>query len=97
MGQQTDSSIGEMTAGDVLIVVDVQKDFCSNGALAVPDGEKVVPVINRLQDLFTTVIFSRDWHPPGPRNPRISYKRKPRAASPATGALARPASYWQWR
>jgi len=65
MTQQLNTTIGEITAGDVLIVVAVQKDFCPGGALPVPDGDKVVPVINRLQELFTTVIFTRDWHPPG--------------------------------
>jgi len=46
-----------------LLVVDVQNDFCPGGALAVPDGDKVVPVINRLMDKFSLVIASRDWHP----------------------------------
>lgn len=55
--------IGEITAGDVLLVVDVQRDFCAGGALAVPGADEVVGLINRLQDLFTTVVFSRDWHP----------------------------------
>ena len=64
MAGESNLTVGELTAGDALIVVDVQKDFCSKGALAVPDGEKVVPVINRIQDLFATVIFTRDWHPP---------------------------------
>jgi nicotinamidase/pyrazinamidase len=34
--------------GDVLVIVDVQNDFCPGGALAVPDGDAVIPVINRL-------------------------------------------------
>ncbi len=55
--------IGEMTARDVLLVVDVQKDFCTSGALAVPGAEEVVGLINRLGDLFTTVVLSRDWPP----------------------------------
>jgi len=38
---------------DVLIVVDVQNDFCSGGALAVPGGEKVVPAINRIAEKFS--------------------------------------------
>ena len=65
MAKEKDSAIGEMTARDALIVADVQKDFCPGGALAVPEGDKVVPVINRIQELFTTVILTRDWHPPG--------------------------------
>jgi len=46
-----------------LLVVDVQNDFCSGGTLAVPDGEKVVPVINGIMDRFSVVIASKDWHP----------------------------------
>jgi nicotinamidase-related amidase len=49
----------------VLVVVDVQNDFCSGGALAVPDAEAVLPVVNRLMRCFRRVIFSQDWHPPG--------------------------------
>lgn len=46
-----------------LLIVDVQNDFCPGGALAVPEGDKVVPVINRLMPLFPLVIASKDWHP----------------------------------
>ena len=46
-----------------LLIVDVQNDFCPGGALAAPEGDKVVPVINRLLDKFTVVIASKDWHP----------------------------------
>jgi len=46
-----------------LLVVDVQNDFCPGGTLAVPDGEKVVPVINSLLDRFSLVVASKDWHP----------------------------------
>jgi nicotinamidase/pyrazinamidase len=46
-----------------LLIVDVQNDFCAGGTLAVPDGEKVVPVINKLMDRFNIVIASKDWHP----------------------------------
>jgi nicotinamidase/pyrazinamidase len=49
---------------DGLIVVDVQNDFCSGGALAVPDGDAVVAPINRLMDGFEFVVATRDWHPP---------------------------------
>lgn len=47
-----------------LVIVDVQNDFVSGGALAVPDGESVIPVINRLQQLFEVVVATKDWHPP---------------------------------
>ncbi len=46
-----------------LLIVDVQNDFCSGGTLAVPDGEKVVPVINKLMERFDIIIASKDWHP----------------------------------
>lgn len=46
-----------------LLVVDVQNDFCPGGTLAVPNGDRVVPVINRLMDKFPLVVASKDWHP----------------------------------
>ena len=49
----------------VLLVTDVQNDFCPGGALAVADGDAVVPVINRLIPAFNHVILTQDWHPPG--------------------------------
>ena len=52
-------------ARSVLIVVDVQNDFCPGGALAVGDGDQVVPVINRLAARFENVVLTQDWHPAG--------------------------------
>ena len=48
---------------DVLLVIDVQNDFCSGGALAVAGGDDTVPVINRLQKHFSNVVLTQDWHP----------------------------------
>ena len=48
-----------------LIVIDVQNDFCPGGALAVNDGDKIVPVINGIMDKFDVVIGTQDWHPQG--------------------------------
>lgn len=48
---------------DVLLVIDVQNDFCTGGALAVPGGEKVVPAINRIAQGFANVVLTQDWHP----------------------------------
>lgn len=48
---------------DALIVVDLQRDFCPGGSLAVPDGDQVVPVVNRLAPRFATVVTSHDTHP----------------------------------
>ena len=53
------------TSSDVLIVVDVQNDFCPGGALAVADGDKVIDVIHRIAPAFEHVILTQDWHPPG--------------------------------
>lgn len=47
-----------------LLVVDVQKDFCPGGALAVENGDAVVPVINRMMPEYDLVIATQDWHPP---------------------------------
>lgn len=47
-----------------LLVIDVQNDFIPGGALAVADGDAVVPLINRLGGAFATVIVTQDWHPP---------------------------------
>lgn len=49
----------------VLVVVDVQRDFCAGGALAVPDAEAILPVVNGLITAFERVIVTQDWHPPG--------------------------------
>ncbi len=50
---------------DCLIIIDVQNDFCSGGALEVPAGEEVVPIINQLNDKFSHRILTQDWHPVG--------------------------------
>jgi nicotinamidase/pyrazinamidase len=52
-------------AGSVLIVVDVQNCFIAGGTLAVPHGEDVVPVINRIAPAFQNVVLTQDWHPAG--------------------------------
>ena len=54
-----------MSDGTALIVVDVQNDFCPGGALAVPDGDAVVPAINALMDRFGQIVLTQDWHPAG--------------------------------
>jgi nicotinamidase/pyrazinamidase len=52
----------QITSEDVLIVVDVQNDFCAGGALAVADGDAVIPVIHRVAPRFDHVILTQDWH-----------------------------------
>ena len=55
-----------MTLDDAaLVVIDVQNDFCPGGALEVPDGDAVVPVINRVAASLPACILAQDWHPPG--------------------------------
>jgi nicotinamidase/pyrazinamidase len=48
---------------EALIIVDVQNDFCPGGALAVPRGDEVVPVINRLLERHWLSVATKDWHP----------------------------------
>jgi len=55
-------------AQDALIVVDVQNDFCPGGALAVADGDAIVPAINALMAASSQVILTQDWHPAGHRS-----------------------------
>jgi nicotinamidase/pyrazinamidase len=50
---------------DLLLIIDVQNDFCPGGALAVAGCDTMVPVINRLAERFDHVILTQDWHPPG--------------------------------
>ena len=52
-----------IAANDVLIVVDVQNDFCPGGALAVGDGDAVIEPIHRIAPLFEHIVLTQDWHP----------------------------------
>ena len=54
-----------ITERDVLIVTDPQRDFCPGGALAVPEGDEIMPLVNRLARHFAHVVVTQDWHPPG--------------------------------
>jgi len=62
MSEDSGTKFGD---NDVLIVVDVQNDFCPGGALAVPRGDEVVPIVNRLAARFRNVVLTQDWHPRG--------------------------------
>jgi nicotinamidase/pyrazinamidase len=53
----------EITSQDVLLVIDVQNDFCPAGALAVADGDAVIEVIHRVAPKFEHVVLTQDWHP----------------------------------
>jgi nicotinamidase/pyrazinamidase len=61
-------------AHDVIIVVDVQRDFCPGGALPVPEGDGVIPIINRIVPFFGRWIYTRDWHPAD----HVSFAANPR-------------------
>ena len=46
-----------------LILIDIQNDFCPGGALEVADGDQIVPIVNKLQSIFSINILTQDWHP----------------------------------
>ena len=54
----------EITPNSVLLAVDLQNDFCPGGALAVPGGDQVIPVIQRIAPMFQHIILTQDWHLP---------------------------------
>jgi nicotinamidase/pyrazinamidase len=61
---------------DVLLVVDLQNDFCPGGRLAVPNGHEVLPIINRMAGRFEHVVLTQDWHPPGHQSFASSHRGK---------------------
>jgi len=84
-----------LSRGDALIVVDVQNDFCPGGALAVPGGDEVVPVINTWIDAArqggAVIVASRDWHPAD----HVSFENQggpwpPHCIGETSGAAFRP-------
>jgi nicotinamidase/pyrazinamidase len=50
---------------DVLLIIDVQNDFCPGGSLAVPEGDAIVPLINKIAKRFKHKVLTQDWHPVG--------------------------------
>jgi nicotinamidase/pyrazinamidase len=69
------TAVGER---DILLIVDIQNDFCPGGGLAVPRGDEVVPLLNRLAARFRHVVLTQDWHPRGHLSFASSYPgRKP--------------------
>jgi len=59
------SDSATINGNDVLIVIDVQNDFCPGGALAVPRGDEIIPIVNQLAARFRHVVLTQDWHPRG--------------------------------
>jgi nicotinamidase/pyrazinamidase len=52
-----------LNSSDALVVIDIQNDFCPGGALAVAEGDLVVPLVNRIATGFAVRVFTQDWHP----------------------------------
>jgi len=65
---------------DVLLVIDMQNDFMPGGALAVADGDSIVPLVNKLAQGFANVVLTQDWHPPR----HISFASAHEGAAPFT-------------
>ena len=63
-------------ATEALIVIDVQNDFCPGGALAVNEGDKIIPVINAMLADFQVKVLTQDWHPAGHSSFASSHKGK---------------------
>ena len=61
---------------DLLLVIDVQNDFCADGALAVPDANAVIAKINALGKHFPHQVLTQDWHPPGHQSFASSHSGK---------------------
>jgi len=49
---------------EALLLIDIQKDFLPGGSLAVEQGDKIIPVVNKLQEDFELIVATQDWHPP---------------------------------
>ena len=59
-----------------LLVIDVQNDFIPGGALAVPQGDQIVPLVNQLSEHFSQVVLAQDWHPAGHASFASSHRGK---------------------
>jgi len=66
----------------VLLVVDVQNDFCPGGNLPVPDGDRIVPLVNRLSAQFPHVVFTQDWHTPAHASFASTHHKQPFQTTP---------------
>ena len=77
-----------------LLVIDVQKDFCPGGALPVPRGDEVVPVINRLMKDYPLVVATGDWHPPGHGSFASTRGGKPGDVIPMDGMIGGVQVLW---
>lgn len=64
------------TKKNALIIVDIQYDFLPGGSLAVPDGDKIIPIINKIQKQFDLIVITQDWHPANHKSFASSHKNK---------------------
>jgi nicotinamidase/pyrazinamidase len=53
-----------VTPNDILLVIDVQNDFCPGGQLAVAGGNEIIPIVHKIALFFEHIILTQDWHPP---------------------------------
>ena len=77
-----------------LLVIDIQNDFCSGGALAVPGGDDVVPIINSLMKKYALVVATRDWHPKGHNSFASSQGGQPGDIEPMEGMIGGVQVLW---
>ena len=66
----------ELVLSNALLVIDVQNDFCPNGALPVSHGDLIIQPINAVMDNFNIVVLTQDWHPAGHKSFASSYENK---------------------
>ena len=59
-----------------LLLIDIQNDFLPGGSLAVPHGDQIIPLVNRLQQAFDLVVATQDWHPQGHKSFASSHPGK---------------------
>ncbi|MBU2511614.1 bifunctional nicotinamidase/pyrazinamidase [bacterium] len=60
-----------------LILVDIQNDFTPTGALPVPEGDQIIPVVNNLQKKFDFVVATQDWHPENHKSFAVHHQKQP--------------------
>jgi nicotinamidase/pyrazinamidase len=62
---------------NALILVDIQNDFAPTGALPVPEGDQVLPIVNKIQDDFDLIVATQDWHPQNHKSFATQHKKNP--------------------
>ena len=70
------SELNVGSTGDILLIIDVQNDFCPGGSLGVKDGDKIIKNINLIQEKFNNIALTQDWHPKDHSSFITEYKDK---------------------